>query len=300
MDWNAFGYDSSRAFLIIYDALKGGALEKAGPFYEAGGVNRTRDPEDFIEFLDRIYFDATRVSQANLDFHAMKMRENESWADFFATWSKKLTEARGDFWPDENKMSMLQDTVSQKLTRALLGNHLLPDNDFREWLSIVNKVAQQVERAEKKSVWVMGQGGPGFSNNPGVMGSAIGSSFKEPSQRYQSSEASQKPPLEFEQNAAVDESGDVIMVGINSAKVAKKFQGRAKWKSRAQLERLKEEGRCYRCERQRCFSRTCPLLPARKPNGTGPRINAAELPEIDPSFFFPLGDSELTPEISEN
>ncbi|KAI0993025.1 hypothetical protein K3495_g15159 [Podosphaera aphanis] len=146
MDWNEFGYDNSRAFLMIYNALKGGALEKAGPFYEAGGVNRTRDPEDFIEFSDRIYFDATRVSQANLDLHAMKMRENENWADFFAAWSNKLTEAPGDFWPDENKISMLQNSINKKLTMALVGNHLLPDNDFREWISIVNKVAQQVER----------------------------------------------------------------------------------------------------------------------------------------------------------
>ncbi|KAI0994788.1 hypothetical protein K3495_g13394 [Podosphaera aphanis] len=300
VDWNEFGYDNSRAFLIIYNSLKGGALEKAGPFYEAGGVNRTRDPEDFIEFLDRIYFDATRVSQANLDLHAMKMRENENWADFFAAWSNKLTEARGDFWPDENKISMLQNSINKKLTRALVGNHLLPDNDFREWISIVNKVAQQVERAEKKSVWVMGQGGPGFGTSPGVKDSATGSSLKEPSHRYQMPEASRKPALEFDQDTAVDESGDVIMGGINSAKVAGKFQGRANWKSRAQLERLKEEGKCYRCERKGCFSRTCPLLPARKPNGTGPRINSIELPEIDPSIFFPLGEAEPTPEMSEN
>ncbi|KAI1006061.1 hypothetical protein K3495_g2159 [Podosphaera aphanis] len=60
MDWNMFGYDDSRS-LMIYNALKGGALEKAGSFYEAGGIMQTRNPEDFIEFLDRLYPDSTRV-----------------------------------------------------------------------------------------------------------------------------------------------------------------------------------------------------------------------------------------------
>ena len=49
MEWNLFGYDNLRAFLMIYSSLKGTALKKAGPFYEAGGVHGTRDPEDFIE-----------------------------------------------------------------------------------------------------------------------------------------------------------------------------------------------------------------------------------------------------------
>ncbi|KAI0992755.1 hypothetical protein K3495_g15430, partial [Podosphaera aphanis] len=160
MDWNMFGYDDSRAFLMIYNALKGGALEKAGPFYEAGGIMQTRNPDDFIEFLDRLYLDSTRVAQANLDLHAMKMRENERWNDFLAAWSNKLTEVRGDFWPDENKISMLQSAINKKLTKALVSNHLLPDDDLDEWIWIVSKVAQRVERVEKKLGWSLNQEEP--------------------------------------------------------------------------------------------------------------------------------------------
>ncbi|KAI0993068.1 hypothetical protein K3495_g15116 [Podosphaera aphanis] len=50
MDWLLFGYDNSRAFLMLYNSLKGSARTKAGSFYENGGVHQTRDPEDFIEF----------------------------------------------------------------------------------------------------------------------------------------------------------------------------------------------------------------------------------------------------------
>ena len=67
---------------MIYSSLKGTALKKAGPFYEAGGVHGTRDPEDLIEFLDRINLDSTRVSRANDELHRMKMKENQRWPDF--------------------------------------------------------------------------------------------------------------------------------------------------------------------------------------------------------------------------
>ena len=74
MDWNAFGYDKSRAFVMIHGALKGTALEKAGPFYEAGGVNGTRKPEDFLEFLDRINLDPMRAARANNELLAMRRK----------------------------------------------------------------------------------------------------------------------------------------------------------------------------------------------------------------------------------
>ncbi|KAI0992151.1 hypothetical protein K3495_g16035 [Podosphaera aphanis] len=296
MDWNLFGYDNSRAFLMIYNSLKGGALEKAGPFYEAGGINKTRDPEDFIEFLDRLYLDSTRVSQANLDLHSMKMKETERWADFLAAWSNKLTEARGDFWPDENKISMLQNAMNKKLTRALIGNHLLPDDDFNEWTQIVNKVAQQVERAEKKAGWLPSRVEfESGEQSSGPRREVFRNDVSRESDRINGSKVS----VEMEQ-PAVDSSGDTVMGGVNSTRIPGKIQGRARWKSRAQLDRLKEEGKCFRCERKGCLSRSCPLLPAQRPRGTGPGVNMADLPEIDPSVFIPLNNTEVQLDVPEN
>ena len=79
MDWNLFGYDNSRAFLMIFNALKGTAKTKASPFYEAGGVQNTRDPEDFIEFLDRLFLDPTRTSRAKIELQSMKMGDKQRW-----------------------------------------------------------------------------------------------------------------------------------------------------------------------------------------------------------------------------
>ena len=73
---------------------------------------------------------------------------------------------------------------------------------------------------------------------------------------------------------------------MNSTDIDKRQnQGRAKWKTRAQLEQLKREGKCFRCERQGCITKRCPLLPARKPIGRDLKVNMAALPEIDPSVI---------------
>lgn len=90
------------------------------------------------------------------------------------------------------------------------------------------------------------------------------------------------------------------MGGVNSARIPGKIQGRAKWKSKAQLDRLKEEGRCFRCERKGFLSRSCPLLPAQRPRRTGPGVNTTDLPEIDPSIFIPLDNTEVQLNVAEN
>ena len=285
MDWNLFGYDNSRAFLVIYNALKGTARIKAGPFYEAGGVHETRDPEDFIEFLDRLYLDSTRISRANTELHSMKMKEHQRWSDYFAAWSNKLTEARGDFWPDDNKISMLQNGLNKKLTMALAGNHMLPDDDFNEWIRIVNKVAQRLETTDDRFSGrrVYGNSEEFEKWNKGA---------ESPRESYSSRETSHDDISESlagrydgKQHRDIDESGDTVMGGVNSARVAKEEQRRAKWKTKSQLEKLRQEGRCFRCERKGCVTKRCPLLPAIKPKNISFQVSSASLPEIDPSVY---------------
>ncbi|KAI0993131.1 hypothetical protein K3495_g15053 [Podosphaera aphanis] len=215
MDCNFFRYDNSRAFLMIYNSMRGGALEKAGPFFEAGGVNQTRDPADFLEFLDHVYLDTTRVSQANIELQNLKMKENERLADFFASWSNKLTEARGDFWADENKISMLENATSKRLMQALAGNHLLPDNDFGQWVQIVSKIAMRVERADRKLGWPPGPSNRGLAKSNYILKEGLSESVPRATSNYQQDFREPiKPVIRAEQAAEVDAAGDTIMGGI--------------------------------------------------------------------------------------
>ncbi|KAI0992888.1 hypothetical protein K3495_g15296, partial [Podosphaera aphanis] len=62
---------------------------------------------------------------------------------------------------------------------------------------------------------------------------------------------------------------------------------RAKWKTAEQIEKLQMECRCFRCERQGCNTKSCPLLPAINPKFTKLRNNYLPITSIcvstDPS-----------------
>ena len=72
---------------------------------------------------------------------------------------------------------------------------------------------------------------------------------------------------------------------INAARVANQEQRRAQLKSKTQLEKLKQEGQCFRCERKGCVTKRCPLLPAINPKNNSLQANSASLPDIDPSVY---------------
>ncbi|KAI1004334.1 hypothetical protein K3495_g3876 [Podosphaera aphanis] len=93
MYWHNFGYTDTRAFLLIYTALKGDARSKAGPFYETGGVGGTKRPEDFIAFLNRGNLDNARSDRASDQLYSLRMNETQRWSSFFLSWAAKLTEA---------------------------------------------------------------------------------------------------------------------------------------------------------------------------------------------------------------
>lgn len=282
MDWNTFGYDDSRAFVMIYAALKGAALKRAGPFYEAGGVHGTRKPEDFIEFLDRLNLDPLRVARANAELHKMKMRVGQRWPDFLASWCNKLTEARGDFWDDRNKISMLQAALSDQLITTMAGNHLIPNDDFDEFVRVVNQVAQQLEMVEARTGGHKNRPPHQFRESRPHESRLNHEGESRPSQRSDNSVTFQG---NSDQVGHIDSSGDTIMGGINAAGLSHGIQRRAKWKNKAQIEKLRLEGRCYRCERQGCIASRCPLLPAVKPKNKNLFVNTASLPEIDPSLY---------------
>lgn len=106
MDWNTFGYTNSRVFLMLYKALEGKAQRQAGPYFESGGENGKESPEAFIAFLDRGNWDQTRVARARGELNDMKMGQKQKWSSFYPQWTNKLTEALGDQWPDETKISL--------------------------------------------------------------------------------------------------------------------------------------------------------------------------------------------------
>ena len=80
--------------------------------------------------------------------------------------------------------------------------------------------------------------------------------YKKESDRYEAgSRRGDKPRV-----SNLDGAGDTIMVGVNTSGVAKRELRRALWKSKSKIEKLRSEGKCFKCERRGCITRNCPLL----------------------------------------
>lgn len=79
------------------------------------------------------------------------MGPKKRWSIFYPLWANKLTEALGDNWPDETKVSLLRSALNQTLRVALASNYLVPDNDFFEFCRIVSKIAHKYDEIYRGS-----------------------------------------------------------------------------------------------------------------------------------------------------
>ena len=283
IDWNTFKYTDSRVFLMIYKALEGKAQRQAASFFESGGRGGHERPEDFIEFLDRGNWDQTRGSRARSELNDMRMGPKQKWSQFYCQWANKLTEASGDNWPDDVKVSLLRTALNQTLKITLAGNHLIPDNDFAEFVRIVSKIAQQHEEIYKPF---------GSNQRIGHLRADADRNILEASRSSENEVRTQgwgRSGIEKGQVGRTDGAGDTYMGGINSVNVPRGLNGkrlRAKWKTPEQIRKLKEEGRCYRCERRGCSTKVCKILPAVNPNpNKKDRVSIANIEPLNLDIF---------------
>ncbi|KAI1005249.1 hypothetical protein K3495_g2968 [Podosphaera aphanis] len=280
MDWHAFNYTDTRAFLAIYMSLKGDEQTKAGAFFEAGGIDGTRRPEDFLEFLDRSNLDCTRVDKAADQLYGLRMWDTQRWASSYPTWLSKLTEAEGDLWNDRTKTTMLKNALNDRLRHSLRGNHLLTRANFTEWVRIVGHIAQQVEEDDSRRQ--RGRRHP-EGRKEGALRHGQTNGRKYDYANYDITPALQAAVV------ATGGAGDVVMGGVNTALVRRE-QGsdgirRSRWKGPEEISRLRRERRCYRCERKGCNTKVCPLQPAVNPATGRVQANSLALPPIEPTTY---------------
>ncbi|POS84509.1 hypothetical protein EPUL_002507 [Erysiphe pulchra] len=134
---------------------------------------------------------------------------------------------------------MLRNALDDRLITTLVGNHLLPEDDFDEWFSIVGHVAQQFEVVNGRNRRV---------KQPVPLEFQRCNAEKDESSRQSFHNEQQKTRKKNGRVGELDSSGDTIMGGINATRVAgeKQKRGRAKWKTPERIEQLKKEEKCFR------------------------------------------------------
>ncbi|KAI1005867.1 hypothetical protein K3495_g2351 [Podosphaera aphanis] len=293
MDWHAFGYTDLRAFLMIFMSLRGKARETSAAFYEKGGVNGTNRPEDFIAYLDRCNLDVTRRDKAFGELmSSIKMREGEEWLSFFPIWINKCIEACANDFPGSYKIFTLQRSLTSDLQRRIAGM-LLPQEDFEEWVETVGSFAQRVEemllsfrrRDEEEENARRAEAEPA-----GQRATAQGSGRQ---CRAAAPQANQGQANQGQANATANTAAPSATNATNVVGGARRTGGerrRSEWKTPEQIARLQEQGRCFRCERKRCNTRVCPMLPAQNPGAPIVRVVGAPLPRAGTAIN--LNDTE--------
>lgn len=297
-DWNNFDYDNSYVFLMIYNALEGKAQKQSASYFESGGRDGREDPEEFIAFLDRSNLDPNRINRARGELNSMRMGKHQQWNSFFAQWANKLTESDGDRWPDDVKISQLRGKLNMTLRRAIANNHLLPNNDYFQWLRIVGQIAQQNDELARDCDKLE------YSDIRNQVNNKVNArKFVEEGLDNINTEHS-RSGTERGFVGNLDSTGDTFMGGVNMARVLKGPNGkplRAKWKSPEQIRKLRDEKKCYRCERKGCSTKVCRLLPARNPKREGPEVNVNEFLNLDPNLYEEDNDEAPASEsVSEN
>lgn len=181
------------------------------------------------------------------------------------------------------KISLLRTALNTTLKVALASNHLVPENDFREFVRILSKIAQQNEEIMRTTSIFQRLGQ--FKSESNKINSEF---FGNNTERDNSPKEWGISGKEKGYVGEIDSSGDTYMGGVHSTKVVLGPNGkplRSKWKTSEQIDKLRREGKCFRCERKGCSTNRCRLLPARRPKSITPSVNVADFSEVDPSVY---------------
>jgi len=236
--------DHVAQFYYVHSRLRDKALQMASPYINQCVSLSTYDSHDLIRYLSTIYDDPNRAKQALRTLHSLQQSEKAVFAHFLPVFEKSLSEAGGLQWPDNVKINHLYNALSKGLKRTLIPVQL-PSTYF-DYVQRVQELAARYESLDKPS-----------SNSSS-------------NQRGQDKAAVEDDSMDWEpvttQSAALEKA--------NKALKGK----RAKWVPPAEIQKRKEENRCFRCGRKGCRIPKCPLRPARRPEGqVQVQVKAAEV-----------------------
>lgn len=127
----------------INACLDDGPRQVVASFKAKGGTDGAYDPEDFLNYLDRIYKDVNEQARAATSLRTMRQREDQPFAAFVPRFERQLAAAGGGQWEDTAKITFLEGALSNQL-RATLVTAKLPES-YNAWVNEVQSIAWKLE-----------------------------------------------------------------------------------------------------------------------------------------------------------
>lgn len=221
-------------------------------FWEKGGTNGNKDPEDFFEQLEKVFADTNEVSKALERLTSLRHTQGQPWHEHQLEFDGLLLSAGGDSWAGPAKIQYLKTTFSN-VARTYTAS-MPKTTDYHEFSEEVERIMTNLEETDQFKV--ANRKWRDKNKQSGYKTTVTTRAFRHaPSPR-------------------VDADGDTFMGPTQSAGSRPKGTGnqrrlsgkqRAKWVDANELKNRKEKNLCFRCGSSGHRARECPYAPPKRP-----------------------------------
>jgi hypothetical protein len=250
---NAALPEESQKFWWIYSKLGNQPKQTVEAYVSEKRNARDFRVDPFINYLTETFQDRHKKQSALAKLKSMK-QGTRPFYDHYPRFEKELATAGGLSWSVDVKMDYLSNTLNEELKKQLV----TVEFDQTDWNLVVERLRSIASKFEV---------------------------LAKPSSLPPPSHAQPTPAVEVYDPMDIDVGATGIKKWVFSPALQaqnKTLEGkRAKWVSREELSRRRQEKRCNRCARKGCISYACPLKPAQRPKDSMTAYSAELLQEVE-------------------
>jgi len=277
VDGEALG-DAEGHFMYVFMSLEDKAKDNVTTFAEMQIEKRTFNVAELLNRLELLYGEKDRKQRATRNLHSIKQGENEPFTSFYPRFEKEIANANAEYWPDDSKISYLQEALNDRMKAALIGSDPVAISTYVGLAKRCDSLSSQME--------LLGQWKKPRGNTRGLDNHGSQSSQRSQQQHVQQAEVRREDMMEWEPTPQA--STQVNAGRTRGGKNTNGYQSRrpedqallgkrAKWVDQDEMDARYREGRCLRCGRDNCRIERCPLAAPIRPGSVTRRtqVNAA-------------------------
>ena len=120
VDGNAIGSKINQLD-YVHSRLRKGAANMVRAYIKRQRETEDGSAEGLIDYMEGIYGDPDKVDRALSELHRLRQRANEPFSAFLPRFKTLLSEAGGSGFPSVVQIAYLQESINEKMSRALIG-----------------------------------------------------------------------------------------------------------------------------------------------------------------------------------